>query len=54
LKYECIASENTFYPILKNSYLKVAAPFEYVIPSKIVAQAIVSLTSPAIGWVVLY
>jgi len=39
LKYEDIALVNLSNPILNKSYLIVAAPFEYVIPSKIVVAA---------------
>ena len=38
-------------PIIKYNYFKTAAPFEYVIPSKIESAADVLGTSPAIGWV---
>lgn len=43
---------NKFSPTTKRSYFIVAAPFAYVIPSKILLATSVFGTSPAIGCVV--
>ena len=53
-KYSFIALLNLSSPIKLKSYLRTAAPFEYVIPSKIESAASVSGTWPAIGWVDFY
>lgn len=53
LKYAVNPLEKFSYPISNNNCFIVAAPFEYVIPSKIEAATTVFETSPLIGWVVI-